>query len=181
MRPGEGAAECGLTEQCAPPIRIDPLTTPLRGAVPSPLQGEFGPQAALSAAFGGENPLAIGLRPRPSPYRQAGTSPYRGRPDESAAECGLTEQIAGRFVRTPSPRPAAVALSPFQGALGSEDLSRSDLFKCADVLFSYVRGVDPRCGPVQEAPPERGRGPAAGWRGGFRRCKEHSVEPAVIF
>ena len=32
----------------------DPLTTPLRGAVPSPLQGEFGPQAALSAAFGGE-------------------------------------------------------------------------------------------------------------------------------
>ena len=39
----------------------DPLTTPLRGAVPSlpasrhfALQGEFGPQAALSAAFGGE-------------------------------------------------------------------------------------------------------------------------------
>ena len=40
----------------------DPLTTPLRGAVPSPLQGEFGPQAALSAAFGGES-ASRGIQP----------------------------------------------------------------------------------------------------------------------
>ena len=61
-RPQPGGAAGGA--DCAGRVRIDrtlclsgrtdPLTTPLRGAVPSPLQGEFGPQAALSAAFGGE-------------------------------------------------------------------------------------------------------------------------------
>ena len=74
---------------------------------------------------------------------------HRGRPDEMLA--------AGE-------NPLAMlrmALSPFQGALGSEDLSRSDLFKCADVLFSHVRRDKPRCGSAQEAPPERGRRAAA--------------------
>ena len=39
--------------------------------------------------------------------------------------------------------------------------TRSVLLKCADKLLSHVRGNKPRCGPAQEALPERGRGPSA--------------------
>ena len=71
-------------------------------------------------------------------------------------------------------------VSPFQGALGSENLTRSDLSKCADVLFSHVRGDKPRCGSAQEAPPERGRWAigVSRWRGGAPRRQRWTITPS---
>ena len=104
-----------------------------------------------------------------------------GRPDEGAAECGFAEQIAGRFAGNPLAM-LRMALSPFQGALGSEDLSRSDLFKCADLLLTHVREDKPRCGTAQEAPPERGRWAAPAGRGeGVRpRRPRRNITPSRL-
>ena len=100
MRPGEGAAlrlqqaalrlsggaltkaRRGCIGANGAVIRpFDPLTTPLRGAVPSPLQGEFGPQAALSAALRAARltPNRIHLSVPVSQHRSALASPPAGR------------------------------------------------------------------------------------------------------
>ena len=75
--------------------RHAPITTGGRGwADGGPMRNSI---AGACGSWKPPRPAAHG----PSPYRQAGTSPFRGRPDGGAAECGLAEQIAGRFVSNP--------------------------------------------------------------------------------
>ena len=126
---------------------------------PLPLAGGALTKAQQSAGL--LNGLQSGLREPPC---QPAAAARRHAPITRVAVGG---QIACRYVtvsgclrqvRTPSPA-CGWPVSPFQGALGSENPSRYNLLKCADVQLSHVRGNKPRCGPAQEAPPERGRGP----------------------
>ena len=111
---------------------------------------------------GGRKPPRHGLRPASARAHNHG-GPWVGR---SRADTYRDEVIfpRGRRGRTPSPA-CGWPISPFQGALGSENLTRSDLSKCVDGQLTHVREDKPRCGPAQEAPPERGRWAAAEGRG----------------
>ena len=113
-----------------------------------------------------------------------GTSPFRGRPDESVAECRYPCVCAFCFAGTPSPRPAAAARLPLSGGA----LARLRKSAAGSSGFFMQRGIQPRRPQggaegrfAARTPPVRGRGPSpkAMVRGSKGRTSSTSGQSAL--
>ena len=151
---------CHIFQKCSPSS-----SQASHHSLPRRLESSFVPLLVLSPLKSLRR-ISEGSPLRPSPYRQAGTSPCRGRPDEGAVECGLSPRLCASARLTLSPRRcAARSPPPYRGSSGtcgalSAALRAASLRR--DAAAKPGRSASPPFRPSHHAASRRGPLPLTG-------------------